>query len=173
MEDASAREPTRPGGRAQLRPRDAWFLVLAAVAVALDQLTKAMIVAWLDRGDSVPEEGLIRIVHITNSGAAFGMLQGAGPLLAITSIVGMAAILVYLFAPGFANPIMRIGLALMLGGAIGNLIDRVRNGEVVDFVKVPNFPAFNVADSCITVGVIILMWALLWETKTEPDGENS
>ena len=174
VEDASAREPgTAPRGRLAIRPGDAWFLLLAVVAVAIDQLTKWGITQTIDRGDSIPEDGLIRLVHITNSGAAFGMLQGAGPLLAITSIVGMAAILLYLFNPPFAKPLMRLGLALMLGGAVGNLIDRLRNGEVVDFVKVPNFPAFNVADSCITIGVLLLIWTMLWETKEQPDSESS
>jgi signal peptidase II len=99
------------------------------------------------------------------------MFQGAGPLLAITSVIGMAAILVYLFNPGFAHPLMRAGLALMLGGAVGNLIDRLWKGEVVDFVKAPNFPAFNVADSAITVGVALLLWTMIiLQPKDEPSG---
>jgi signal peptidase II len=110
---------------------------------------------------------LVKIVHITNSGAAFGFLQGAGPLLVLTSVVGMAFILVYLFNPGFAHPLMRVGLALMLGGAVGNLIDRVAHGRVVDFIKVPNWPAFNVADSAITIGVLCLLWAIFMETSEE------
>lgn len=149
----------------RFRARDAWFAVLFAAVVALDQLTKWGIRAWVDRGDSVPDSGLIRIVHFTNTGAAFGMLQGAGPLLVITSVVGMVAILVYLFNPGFAHPLMRTGLALMLAGAVGNLIDRLRTGEVVDFIKVPDFPAFNVADSAITVGVICLLFTLFHDTE--------
>jgi len=174
VEDASVRETTtRPRGRFALRPSNAWFLLIALAAVAADQGTKAMIRAWVERGESIPDGGLLRIVHITNSGAAFGMFQGAGALLIITSVVGMAAILIYLFNPGFAHPLMRGGLALMLGGAVGNLIDRVRDGEVVDFIKVPNFPAFNVADSCITVGVLVLIWAMLREEKNETDAENS
>ncbi|MEX1102785.1 MAG: signal peptidase II, partial [Dehalococcoidia bacterium] len=105
-------------------------------------------------------------------GAAFGFFQGAGPLLAITSIVGMAFILVYLFNPGFAHPLMRIGLALMLGGAVGNLIDRLAEGKVVDFIKVPNFPAFNVADSAITIGVLCLLWAIFKETEAEKSASS-
>ena len=83
----------------------------------------------------------------------------------MTSVIGMAAIVIYLFNPGFAHPLMRLGLALMLGGAVGNLIDRVKDGEVVDFIKVPNFPAFNVADSAITIGVLLLAWAMLQEPE--------
>ena len=163
----------RPAGRQlpwlqlQARPRDAWFLLITVAVVVVDQLTKWIIRETMDRGDSydILFDGLLRIVYVTNSGAAFGMFQGAGPLLAITSIIGMLAILVYLFNPGFAHPLVRVGLALMLGGAIGNLIDRVLEGRVVDFVKVPNFPAFNVADSAITIGVLILIWSMLWNRE--------
>ena len=162
MEDASARGPAEERGRLAIRAGDAWFLLVAAAVVALDQLTKWYIRENVLRGDAWPSDGWwIKIVHITNSGAAFGIFQGAGPLLAVTSVLGMAFILIYLFNPGFAHPIMRLGLAFMLGGAVGNLIDRVIEGKVVDFIKVPNWPAFNVADSAITIGVLCLLWAML------------
>ena len=105
-------------------------------------------------------------------GAAFGILQNAGPLLVVTSIIGMATILIYLFNPGFAHPLMRAGLALMLGGAIGNLIDRIVSGRVVDFLKVPHWPAFNFADSAITIGVLLLLWAMLQEPPRPATSEN-
>ncbi|MGB4861834.1 MAG: signal peptidase II, partial [Tepidiformaceae bacterium] len=92
-------------------------------------------------------------------------------LLVMTSIIGMAAIIVFLFNPTFAHPLMRLGLAFMLGGAVGNLIDRVKDGEVVDFIKVPNFPAFNVADSAITIGVALLVWAMLREPQPSKPGD--
>lgn len=155
MQDADTRPAT--GSRLAIRPRDGWFLALAAAIVGLDQLTKWIIRGWLERGEAYSLIWPLKIVHVTNSGAAFGMFQGAGPLLVITSVVGMVAILVYLFNPGFAHPLMRLGLAFMLGGAVGNLIDRVSEGRVVDFVKVPNFPAFNVADSAITAGVVLML----------------
>lgn len=165
VEDATAREVSRP--RIAVRPRDGWFLLLAAAIIGLDQLTKWVIRETVDRGESISVIWPVKIVHITNSGAAFGIFQGAGPLLVIASVVGMVAILVYLFNPTFAHPVMRLGLAMMLGGAIGNLIDRVSEGRVVDFVKVPNFPAFNVADSAITIGVLLLIWAMLFEPERE------
>ncbi|MBK6661617.1 MAG: signal peptidase II [Thermoflexaceae bacterium] len=150
-----------------MHPRDAWFVLVAVAVVALDQFTKWIIRQEIEYGTAIWDLGFFRLVHITNSGAAFGMLQGAGPLLVVTSVIGGAAIVVFLFNPGFAHPLMRVGLALMLGGAIGNLIDRVRVGEVVDFLKVPNFPAFNVADSAITIGVVALLWTLLMQ-ENEP-----
>lgn len=146
-----------------LNPRDGWFFVVALVVIGLDQFVKWVIRESVGLGDRHSVVWPLEIVHFTNSGAAFGMLQGAGPLLVLTSVVGMAAITIYLFNPEFAHPLMRLGLALMLGGAVGNLIDRVKDGEVVDFIKVPNFPAFNVADSAITIGVLLLAWTMLRE----------
>jgi signal peptidase II len=168
MEEASARQLRRPALRIAARPRDAWFLVLAMVVVVLDQLSKWAIRHTLDKGDSWDVVWPVKIVHITNTGAAFGMLQNAGPLLVVTSIIGMAAILIYLFNPGFAHPLMRAGLALMLGGAVGNLVDRIYAGKVVDFIKVPHWPAFNMADSSITIGVLLLLWAMTREPEKEP-----
>ena len=173
MEDVSTREPVAtPGSRFHARRSDAWFLLLAAVVVGLDQFAKWFIRQTIERGDVWPGDWPVRIVHITNSGAAFGILQGAGPLLAVTSVIGMAAILIYLFNPGFAHPLMRVGLALMLGGAVGNLIDRLYSGEVVDFIKFPHWPAFNVADSSITIGVLFLLWAMTREPAATPDTAN-
>lgn len=170
MEDASARGPAEERSRPGFRAADAWYLLVAGVIVGFDQLTKWFIRANVDRGDAWPaDDWWIKIVHVTNSGAAFGIFQGAGPLLAVTSGLGMAFILIYLFNPGFAHPVMRLGLAFMLGGAVGNLIDRLTEGKVVDFIKVPNWPAFNVADSAITIGVLCLLWAIL----NDPGEETS
>ena len=151
---------------------DFGFLALAAAIIVGDLVTKAIIRARLDRGDAWPDpDWNVRIVHFTNTGAAFGILEGAGPLLIVTSVVGVALILVYLFNPGMASPLLRAGLALMLGGAVGNLIDRAGDGRVTDFIKFPEWPAFNVADSAITIGVIILIWALVTQTQTGPEGD--
>lgn len=163
MEGAPTQELAR--ARPAIRPHDGWFLLLAAAIIGLDQLVKWIIRETVERGDAHTVVWPLKIVHVTNTGAAFGILQGAGPLLVMTSVVGMVAIVVFLFNPSFAHPIMRLGLALMLGGAVGNLIDRVRSGEVVDFVKVPNFPAFNVADSAISIGVVLLIWAMMREPQ--------
>lgn len=141
--------------------RSAWFLAVALAVLVLDQASKWTIVRWLDHGERFPADFAFRFVHVTNSGAAFGLFEGAGFLLAIASVIGVAAIAVYLFSPGFTHPLLRLGLALMLGGAAGNLLDRVRNGEVVDFLKIPNWPAFNVADSAITIGVVLLLWTVM------------
>ena len=159
----------------RLRRGDFAFLAIAAAIIVGDLVTKWIIRARLDRGDAWPDpDWNVRIVHFANTGAAFGILEGAGPLLVVTSVVGVTLILVYLFNPGVASPLVRAGLALMLGGAIGNLIDRVGDGEVTDFIKFPEWPSFNVADSAITIGVIILVWALATQTQTSlEDGDSS
>ena len=165
MEEATSRGAARLP-RVAVRPRDAWFLGLAVLVVLVDQLTKWFIRQTVARGDAWPDPSWpLRIVHYRNTGAAFGILQNAGPLLVVTSLIGMAAILVYLFNPGFAHPLMRLGLALMFGGAVGNLIDRLFNGNVVDFLQVPHWPAFNVADSAISIGVVLLIWAMLRDSS--------
>lgn len=172
MEDVTARNvpPARP--RVQFRKQDAWFLILAGAVIALDQFSKWFIRQTLGRGDNWPGEWPVKLVHITNTGAAFGILQNAGPLLVVTSMIGMAAILLYLFNPGFAHPLMRVGLALMFGGAVGNLVDRLMSGKVVDFIKFPHFPAFNLADSAITIGVLLLLWAMTREPAKQSANES-
>jgi signal peptidase II len=173
VEDASARDLPPPRPRIQVRRSDAWFLLLVVAVVSFDQFMKWVIRHTIERGEVWPADWPVHIVHITNTGAAFGIFQNAGPLLVVTSLIGMAAILVYLFNPGFAHPLMRAGLALMFGGAVGNLIDRLWSGEVVDFVKFPHFPAFNVADSAITIGVLCLLWTMTFETTPPETPENS
>ena len=174
MEDAPAREaPVSLRARRLPRRRDALFLAIAVLVVAADQFTKWLIRQTVEQGSAWPADWPVKIVHITNSGAAFGMLQGAGPLLVVASVIGLGAIALYLFNPEFAHPLTQAGLALMFGGAVGNLIDRVRSGEVVDFVKFPHFWAFNVADSSITIGVLLLAWAMLMEGEKKSNAESS
>jgi signal peptidase II len=153
--------------------RDLWIFASALAIIVADQATKWAIARWLERGDEFPAGWPIRLVHITNSGAAFGILQDSGPLLVIVSFVGIAAILIYLLNPGFVHPLMRFGLALMFAGAVGNFIDRVRDGEVIDFIKFPSWPAFNVADSAITIGVLCLIWAILFDRSDQQSEESS
>ncbi len=123
--------------------------------------------------DSVPLiPGLLRIVHTENPGAAFGVLAEGNPFLRSAVLIGVsAAVLVFvayaLWSRGtsFSSAWTRIGLSLILGGAIGNLYDRVLHGTVTDFIEVYHgawsFPAFNVADSAITVGAVLLMLDML------------
>lgn len=134
---------------------------IAALVVALDQLTKAIVRATLDRGESWPADWAVQITHVTNSGAAFGLFQGQALFLAFTTIFGLAAVLIYYFAPPLEHRLIGPALGLVLGGALGNLVDRVRLGRVTDFIDFPHYPNFNVADSAITVGVATLLILLV------------
>lgn len=139
------------------------FWVAAAAVVALDQATKAAVRTWLARGESWPsEDWFVQIKHVTNSGAAFGVLQGETTFLIVMALVGLAAIYLYYRFPPFNHWAATLGIGLMLGGAAGNLIDRVRMGRVTDFVDVGGFPTFNVADSAINVGVATIVIGYLW-----------
>jgi signal peptidase II len=152
----------RPDGSlsGRLWPRlrnDLVFFVIAGLVVVLDQVTKHLVRANLTLGESVPEEGPLRITYVTNTGAAFGILQGQTLFLMVTTFFGLAAILLYYLYPPMEHGVLRLALGLQLGGAVGNLADRVRLGKVTDFIDVGPWPAFNVADSSIVVGVAIIV----------------
>lgn len=138
--------------------RDVLFLGVAALVTALDQIVKEIVRSSLGRGEYWPsEEWIVRIHHVTNSGAAFGILQGQAGFLIVTTIVGLVAIVMYYRFPPFQHRLVPVAVGMMLGGALGNLIDRIRLGRVTDFIDLPRWPAFNLADSSIVIAVIILI----------------
>ena len=133
------------------------FWAAAAAVLALDQLTKALVRASLERGEAWPDDWPVRIRYITNTGAAFGILQDQTAFLMLMTVIGLAAIYLYYRYPPFDHAVVPTAIGMMLGGAIGNLVDRVRLGRVTDFIDFPLWPAFNVADSSITIGVAIII----------------
>lgn len=147
------------------RPALAPWLALAFGIVVLDQITKALVVGRFTLGERLPViPGLFDLTLAYNRGAAFSFLAGAGGWQRWFFIgIGLAAtvFIVYLLARHGGQRLFATGLSLILGGAIGNVIDRVARGEVVDFLLVyygnSYFPAFNVADSAITVGAVLLI----------------
>jgi signal peptidase II len=149
------------------------FWLIAALVVGLDQGAKAWVLARLPlRGPSVILiPGALSLTHVRNTGVAFGQLHGAGPVLILLAAAAVAGILVYrarrLRSAAGLHPLLALGLALPLGGALGNVIDRVRFGEVVDFIDFGWFPVFNVADSAITVGAVALVWYFLFVSRPE------
>lgn len=146
-------------------------LWIAGVIVALDQLTKGWIKATLALHDSITViPGIFDITHVRNTGAAFGILNGLEfaykPLvMVLVAIVALVAVGMYAVTLPAGQRVARYGLALILGGAVGNLIDRATMGFVIDFVDVSwrgvHFWAFNVADSAITVGVSLMLLDVL------------
>ena len=147
----------------------------AAAVVVLDQVTKSVIRGWLAIGETWPGGwNLIRLTHVENSGAAFGILQGGGGFLIVTSVVAIAAVAAFLWwAPPQAR-LFAVALSLILGGAIGNLIDRLTRGTVTDFIDPTHYPAFNLADSSIVIGVAVLaVLSLLEERAMRRDEDPS
>jgi signal peptidase II len=140
---------------AALPKRTAWtrVAVLGAAVVVADQVLKQLVVASIERGDEERVVAGIKIVNVRNTGVAFGQLAGGGAIVAVVIAVAVAALLVY-FVRHAERRLMWLPTGLLLGGAIGNIVDRVRIGAVVDFIKLPYWPAFNLADVAITFGVI-------------------
>ena len=124
--------------------------------LAADQIVKALVVAGLERGEERDIVAGIKLVNTRNTGIAFGQLQDGGAIVAVVVAVAICALLVY-FARHAQLPLMWLPTGMLLGGALGNVADRIREGAVVDFLKLPYWPAFNVADASITVGVVFLL----------------
>ena len=150
-----------------MRRADRTGILLVCFVIALDQVTKWILDRALNLHQSVTViPGFLNLTYVRNTGAAFGFLSSPEPglrstLLTVFSLIAIGAIIALWIKDREAGWVFVMGLAMVLGGAVGNLIDRVRLGEVVDFVDVYwrgyHWPAFNVADSAITVGVIFLL----------------
>jgi signal peptidase II len=144
------------------KPRTGAFLraaLLLTVVIGIDQLTKHLVRSGIDVGDSKKFLPAINLVHVRNKGVAFGFLSGGGVLVLVFTGLALGALLVYFVL----RPTKRglwVPTGLLIGGAIGNLIDRIAHGAVTDFIKLPGWPAFNIADMAITFGVLSLLWVL-------------
>jgi len=157
------------------RPRWGLFLGLAATVVVVDQLSKQWLVAQLEPGERLEIIGdLLRIVHSQNTGALFGLFKDQAILFGIVSVL-VVALIVWYHGQSGRNTLLSIALGLLLGGALGNMIDRFRLGYVVDWVDVGigdlRFYTFNVADSAISCAILLLILIAFLPTKaTTPDG---
>jgi signal peptidase II len=141
---------------AAVRPWLRAGLVLGAV-VLVDQLSKRIVDDNVTPGDSRSVLPGLDIVHVTNKGVAFGAFAGGHTLVLIVIAVAVAALLVY-FVRHAQRPLVWLPTGLLVGGALGNIFDRVRDGAVTDFIKLPWWPAFNLADVSITLGVLTLLY---------------
>jgi signal peptidase II len=133
-------------------------LGVAAAVLAADQLTKVIAAAYLPSGDSVRLAGdWIQLTLTYNTSSAFGLVSSPALLVAAGGAVSLAVLAYTIWGPLDASPRRRLPLGLVLGGSLGNLVDRTRTGAVVDFVDLQVWPVFNLADVAITVGVALLM----------------
>ncbi|HMJ35510.1 MAG TPA: signal peptidase II [Baekduia sp.] len=142
--------------RARAWARAAAVLV---VVVIVDQVTKALVRGGIAVGEEDSVLPAISLVHVHNSGVAFGAFAGGGLIVVALVTAALAALLFY-FVTHVDKPLIWLPTGLLLGGSVGNIIDRIRDGWVTDFVKLPAWPAFNVADMAITFGVLALLWVI-------------
>lgn len=142
---------------------------LAGAIVAADQATKALAGRLLERGEHVDVFFGIELANVRNRGVAFGLFAGGGPTVVIViTVVALAAMLAY-FALAAGRPGLWLAAGLLAGGAAGNLADRARLDAVRDFIDLPFWPAFNLADVAITCGVLTLLYVMQTDTRP-PDG---
>ena len=150
--------------------RDWTLLQLAALTLALDQLTKFVVRQTLAWHYSWPADGFFRFTHVQNTGSAFGLFQNHNLALLLVSLVGIAVLAYIYHTQQQPTRLLRASIALMLGGAFGNLVDRIHQGHVTDFIDVGPWPVFNLADSAIVVGLFVMGWLLI--TRRESGGQN-
>jgi signal peptidase II len=137
---------------------------LAAVAIAAvtaDQLTKHVVTSTLALDDSEHVAGPLSIHHVQNSGIAFGLFSSATVIVTVVTAAAVVWMLVYFARSGARHPVLPAALGLLIGGSVSNLVDRIRLHHVTDFIDIKWWPAFNLADSFIVVGVAILLAALI------------
>jgi len=148
----ATRRPLAPG-RAQ------WlaFAVIALAAIAADQVTKALVRSSLALGERVHVIGPFDLHHARNDGIAFALLPGAASPVTIITGIAVVWMLVYFARSGGRHPVLPVALGFLVGGSVSNLADRIRNGYVTDFIAPQHWPTFNLGDTFITVGVILLI----------------
>lgn len=142
-------------------PLDIYLAALIIATFVVDQVSKSLVRDRLVPGGSIPAEGLFRITHTSNTGSAFGLFPNQTALLMLASILGIGILVLFYRKQPIPGIWLRTSLGLLLGGAAGNLADRLTLGEVTDFIDIGIWPVFNLADSSVMVGLAILAWFLL------------
>lgn len=147
------------------RQNDWIILVVIGFIYLADQLTKLFVERNLCPFRSIPSSGPLQLVCTYNTGSAFGLFQQHTNILILASIVGLGVLFYVYWVHYIPSTLFRMSLGLQLGGAFGNLLDRVFYGRVTDFIKIGPWPVFNLADSAVVVGIIILVWLLAFPKR--------
>lgn len=151
--------------------------LLAIATLALDQFTKWLVASNLEVNQSIAPipalSGVLAITHVTNTGVAFGLFKEAGPFFIFVAVVVITVIVLFLRQLPQEQWLVRLALGLQLGGAFGNLVDRVRLGYVVDFIDFKIWPVFNIADSAIVIGVALLTISMWRESRPAPRPQDA
>lgn len=152
-------------------------LILAAMAVLLDQITKLLVLQNIGEGASVEGiRGVFRLTYIENKGAAFGILAHQRWVFMVLSVIAIAAILFYLWKEKPKSILVRLSLGMILGGGVGNMIDRIFRGAVIDFIDLEfmDFYVFNIADSFVCVGcALLILYMILSEVREKKQKKES
>jgi signal peptidase II len=166
---ANALQPISAAERSLVAGPAQWLALLAVsvAAITADQLTKQVVGRTLSVGESVDLLGPLSIHHVENSGIAFGLFASRTTLVIAITAVAVGAMLWFFAHSGRRHPVLPVGLGLVLGGSIANLVDRLRLGRVTDFLDLAAWPAFNLADTFIVVGVGILFGALVLGDRSQ------
>jgi signal peptidase II len=137
------------------------LLAVAFAAILADQITKAIVASQLELGESVEVVGPLSIRHVNNPGIAFGLFSSWATAVTILTACAIGWMVVYFARSGARHPVLPAALGLLIGGSLANLVDRIRLGHVTDFLDLRFWPAFNLADTFIVIGVAILLAALI------------
>ena len=167
-EGASSEPAPDDGGRPMMSWLGDRLFLLTVVAVLLfDQLSKLLVRSNMRLHESWPEEGIFRFTYGTNTGTAFGLFPDQSILLIVTSVLAIGFIVFFYRSHAMPSRLLRASIGLLLGGTLGNLIDRLRAGAVVDFIDVGWWPVFNLADSSIVIGIALLVAVTVLSTDGE------
>jgi signal peptidase II len=155
--------PISVAERSVAAERAQWIgLALVAVAAVLaDQVTKHLVASELALDGEVKILGPFSIHHVQNSGIAFGLFARATPIVIVLTAIAVAWMLVFFARAGARHPVLPVAAGLLVGGSVSNLLDRIRLGHVTDFLDLRYWPAFNLADSCIVIGVALLLASMV------------
>ena len=141
------------------------FYAAALLVIAADQLSKYLVQASMALGQSLPPDGVVRLTYVTNTGGLFGLFPDQTLLVTVGAALSLVAIALYYRFLAPKSILARLSLGLLLGGAVGNIIDRIHLGHVVDFIDLGVWPVFNLADAAVTVGVVILALMLILDWR--------
>ena len=153
--------------------KDFVLIQLAVIIFLLDQLSKFVVRDQLLFRESFPAEGFIRFTHIFNTGSAFGIFRDQNTPLIVVSILGIGILIMIYRSQRLPSALLRLSLGLQIGGATGNLVDRLRLGHVTDFMDVGAWPVFNLADASIITGLVILAWIFLVADPSEKNNSDA
>ena len=145
--------------------KDKYIFPVFSFVFISDQITKYAVYKNMSLGESIPAEGIIRITYARNTGMAFGLFENFGIILLILSLIIASILIIYLFTIDKPRILIRVFSGLVIAGALGNILDRIRFGYVNDFIDVGWWPIFNIADSSITIAIVIYIFDAIFIQK--------